>query len=133
MDRLATLTGNRCEACSLAYRSESSAQLKDAFGEFRKAAPRLARWWLVIAAGVFPIGLLYGFSQAEALAVAISMIPLGISMIGGMWLHPVWGGAIPTRTRLAVGFGWLLVLFVPAAGLSALSLLMAKHLLGVGD
>lgn len=61
----------------------------------------------------------------------MSMLPLGLSMIGGMWLHPVWGGAIPTRERLAVGFGWLLVMFLPAVGLSGLVLVAAVRLLGV--
>jgi hypothetical protein len=48
-----------------------------------------------------------------------------------MWLHPVWGSEIPTRLRVAVGFSWLLVLFLPAVGLSVLVLLIAQRLLGV--
>jgi hypothetical protein len=46
-----------------------------AFHEFRRQVPRLAPWWLLTSAGVFPVGLIYGFSAAEALAFAVSMVP----------------------------------------------------------
>lgn len=107
--------------------------MKRAFHEFRRQVPRLAFWWLLISAGVFPIGLIFGYSTAEAVTFAMSMVPLGLSMIGGMWLHPVWGGEVPTRERLAVGFGWLLVLFLPAVGLSVMVRLIGQRLLGVAD
>jgi len=103
----------------------------EAFREFGAEALRLMRWWLVVAASIVPIAMVFGSGIGEAAALAIAIVPLGISIIGMLWFYPFVGGALPTRARVMVGFGWFLVMLLPSAAATALVLTVLQQFFGV--
>lgn len=107
--------------------------MKEAFREFRLAAPSLMRWWVVVSASVLPIGVLAGLSVGEATSWAVAFVPLGFAMIGGFWLHPLVDGVMPSRHRFAVGFGWMLLMFFPSVAATAVTYAVVSRLVGVSN
>jgi hypothetical protein len=94
-------------------------QVIEPFREFLPRAPRMFGWWMLAGVPTVFIGafLLGQRSLLESLQITIALIPIGIPMLGFLWIHPLMRQTTPSVRRFLFVCLWFVVTMIPAIAL----------------
>jgi len=105
--------------------------VRQALRDFLAALPELLRRWLIAGVPTILISflLLKEWNIVEAIAATISLLPIGVSLLGFMWIHPM--GETPISwARWWFAVLWWLATLLPTIGAYLFLAAVMRVLLG---
>jgi hypothetical protein len=106
--------------------------LRQAFREFVGDLPDMLRWWAIL--GV-PLVLVFALPYSdwdvpEAIAGTGTVLAVGVSLLGFVWVHPLSGYTKASWARWWFAVLWWLVTLLPTLGAGLVLAAMIRRLLG---
>ena len=101
--------------------------------EFMAALPELLRRWLLVGVPTIltAVLLLQEWDIGAAIAAVITFLPIGLSLLGFLWIHPLSGYTTPSWPRWWFAVLWWLVTLLPTLAVGLILGAVVRGLLGV--